>query len=257
MKNLDRRLALPAMLAALAASACNGGIPATGVERSAAPQAAPLTALRPADDTSMLERLTKDVVIGSTVDPKNGDTGPRAVAVVKSKFGLKKGQLLVCNYADASGVPGNGTTIEVLDSKPNGTPAQWAQSNNIKGCVGDALTTVGNQEYAAGQTSGVVAWFDQNGNFKKTFGSPLVRPLSNADAFLTNFYEPEFIFTSDAKTGAIVSLSAGHYGNGKLLQVVTGFAVNKGRGWSALGPSGLSYDKSVDTLYVVDGVDDT
>jgi len=244
---------------ALATSACGGnGAAVTPSALGSTPQfEAPAVAFRPDDNTSLLKKLTKHAVIGSTVDPKNGDTGPRAISIAKSDFGFKQGQLLVCNYADASGKAGSGTTMELFDPKPNSKPVQWAQSNDIKGCVGDAMTTVGNQVYAAGQTSGELAWFDQNGTFKKSYSSPIVMPLGNADAFFTNFYHPEFIYTSDGKTGAIVGLSAGHYGTGRLLEVAKGFEVNKGKGWSILGPSGMAYDKNADTLYIVDGANNT
>ncbi len=245
--------------AALATSACGGnGAAVTPSALGSAPQlGVPAVAFRPDDNTSILKKLTKLAVIGSTVDPKNGDTGPRAISIAKSNFGFKQGQLLVCNYADASGTAGNGTTMELFNPKPNSKPVRWAQSNDIKGCVGDAMTTVGNQVYGAGQTSGELVWFDQNGNFKKRYSSPIVMPLGNADAFFTNFYHPEFIYTSDAKTGAIVGLSAGHYGTGRLLEVAKGFEVNKGKGWGVLGPSGMAYDKNVDTLYIVDGANNT
>ncbi len=256
---LKGRPALLAMTAALATSACGGnGAAVTPNGSGGVPQfGAPAVAFRPADNTSILKKLTKHAVIGSTVDPKNGDTGPRAISVAKSKFGFKEGQLLVCNYADSSGKPGKGTTMEVFDPKPNSKPVQWAQSSDIAGCVGDAMTTLGNQVFGAGQTSGKLAAFDQNGKFKKTYGSPLVMPLSNADAFFTNFYQPEFIYTSDAKTGAIVSLSTGNYGTGKLLEVAKGFEVNKSNGWGILGPSGMAYDKNADALYIVDGANNT
>jgi len=66
----------------------------------------PAAAASPADTTSILKLLTKDVTIGSTVDPANGDKGPRAVTVVQGSGGkLKKGQLLVCNFEDSSGTP--------------------------------------------------------------------------------------------------------------------------------------------------------
>lgn len=245
--------------AALATSACGGnGAAVTPSALGSTPQlGVPAVAFRPNDNTSVLKKLTKHAVIGSTVDPKNGDTGPRAISVAKSNFGFKQGQLLVCNYSDASGKAGNGTTIELFNPKPNSKPAQWAQSNDVKGCVGDAMTTLGNQVFGAGQTSGELAWFDQNGNFKKSYSSPIVMPLSNADAFFTNFYHPEYIYTSDAKTGAIVGLSTGNYGTGQLLEVAKGFEVNKGNGWSILGPSGMAYDKNVDTLYIVDGANNT
>jgi hypothetical protein len=46
-------------------------------------------------------------------------------------------------------------------------------------------------------------------------------------------------------------------------QVISGFATNKGSGWSLLGPSGIQYNSQRtgslcnDTLYIVDGVDNT
>jgi len=250
----------PALLAAaaLATSACGGNGAVTPSSPTGVSQfGAPAFAFRPADTTSMLKKLTKHAVIGSTVDPKNGDTGPRAISTAKSDFGFKKGQLLVCNYADSSGKAGNGTTMEMFNPKPNSKPVHWAQSSDIAGCVGDAMTTLGNQVYGAGQTSGKLAWFDQKGTFKKTYGSPIVTPLGNADAFLTNFYQPEFIYTGDGKTGAIVSLSTGNYGTGQMVEVAKGFEVNKGKGWAMLGPGGLAYDKNVDTLYIVDGSNNT
>lgn len=166
---LNVRPALLAMTAALATSACGGnGAAVTPNAPGGVPQSgAPAVAFRPADNTSILKKLTKHAVIGSTVDPKNGDTGPRALSVAKSKFGFKEGQLLVCNYADSSGKPGNGTTMEVFDPKPNSKPVQWVQSSDIAGCVGDAMTTMGNQVFGAGQTTGELAAFDQNGNFQK------------------------------------------------------------------------------------------
>lgn len=56
------------------------------------------------DTTSVLKKLTKDVVIGSTVDLKNGDQGPRGASVVASAYGgLKKGQIIDCNFEDKTG----------------------------------------------------------------------------------------------------------------------------------------------------------
>ena len=105
------RSILLATVMALATSACggNGAVPSN----AAVAGAAPAGAAPPADTTSILKLLTKNVTIGSTVDPTNGDMGPRAVSVVQYSFGkLKKGQVLVCNFEDSSGTAGNGTTIE-------------------------------------------------------------------------------------------------------------------------------------------------
>lgn len=218
----------------------------------------------PSDTTSILKRLKQDVVIGSTVDPKNGDMGPRAVALVKSTFGLKKGQLLVCNFEDSAGETGKGTTIDVLDPQPHSKPATFTQNSKLEGCDGDAITE-SNEVYGAGMTSGVVPQFDPTGKLSQTYGPPIQAPLADVDAFCGLAYAPENIYVSDSKTGAIVKLSFLPVSSGKAkeTEVVTGFGINKGSGWSVLGPSGMQYDNRRtgtlcnDTLYIVDGVDNT
>src|SRR5580704_15842974 len=111
MPTFNNRVLMLTAGALLATSACGGNatVPSGVVS---APDASSVV---PTDTTPILKKLTKDVEIGSTVDPKNGDMGPRAISVASSNFGLKKGQLLVCNFDDSAGTAGNGTTIEVLD----------------------------------------------------------------------------------------------------------------------------------------------
>jgi hypothetical protein len=248
--------------ALLATSAC-GGNSAVPSSASGAGNPALLlaqsggSAIAPADTTSVLKLLKKDVVIGSTVDPKNGDTGPRAISIVATNFVLKTGQLLVCNFDNKSGTVGTGTTIEVLDPKAGSKPAQFVQSSKIEGCDGDAITS-GNQVYATGLTSKSLAWINQSGTVKKTYGSPIETPLADGEAESPGLYPDQFIFTGDAETGSIVSLIRPPSGAPRILEVVTGFAVNKQSGWSTLGPSGLSYiGGKRDTLYIVDGANNT
>ncbi|HXB82641.1 MAG TPA: hypothetical protein VNU22_04730 [Candidatus Acidoferrum sp.] len=216
------------------------------------------------DMKSILKKLTKDVEIGSTVDSKNGDTGPRAISLVHSTFGLKKGQLLVCNFEDSAGTAGKGTTIEVFDPKPKSKPRTFVQSSKIEGCVGNAAT-VANDVYGAGMASGIAAQFNQSSKFQYSYGSPIEEPLDDADASCGLAYAPEDIYVSDAKTGAVIKLAKPPVSSGPATetQVIAGFAVNKGSGWSALGPSGIQYNATRtgslcnDTLYMVDGVDNT
>jgi hypothetical protein len=115
--------------------------------------------------------------------------------------------------------------------------------------------------------SGVVPQFGPTGKLSQTYGSPIRVPFANADAFCGLAYAPENIYVSDSKTGAIVKLSFLPVSSGKAkeTQVIAGFGINKGSGWSVLGPSGMQYDNRRsksnelcnDTLYIVDGVDDT
>ncbi|MEO6834587.1 MAG: hypothetical protein ABI231_01580 [Candidatus Tumulicola sp.] len=211
-----------------------------------------------------MKKLTTDVEIGSTVDGKNGDMGPRAISLVRSTVGLlKKGQLLVCNFQNSAGAAGKGTTIEILNPKPLSKSVTFTQSSKLEGCDGDAVTET-NDVYGAGMLSGRVSQFDKSGSLKKSYNAYLQVPFADADAFCGFPYAPEDIYISDSKTGSIVKLDfvpvSGHT---TLTQVITGFAVNKGSGWSVLGPSGMQYNSQRtgslcnDTLYIVDGVDNT
>jgi hypothetical protein len=261
MSPFTNRAALLLVGTLLAASACsgNGTVPSSPSSAgSAASQfsGADSNGASPDDNTSILKKLTKQIVIGSTVDPTNGDTGPHGLAVAPTTYGLKKGQLVVCNFADSSGAAGKGTTIDVLDPTTGATPTTFAQSSKIQGCAGDATTT-GDGVYAAGLTSGEVVGFTNKGKKGKTYGSPFVAPLSIVDASNANLYAAEYIFASDANTGSIISFSINLYGNPKPTEIATGFAVNKASGWNVLGPSGLAYYPKKDILYIADGVDNT
>ena len=219
----------------------------------------------PSDTTSILKKLTKDVEIGSTVDPENGDTGPRAISLVRSTFGLKAGQLLVCNFDDSAGTAGKGTTIEVFNPDPHSKPATFTQSTKVEGCDGNAVTA-GNQVYGAGLVSGLVPLFDQTGKLQKSYRSQIHVPFADADAFCGLAYAPEDIYISDSETGAVIKLAfipVSRGGKATITEVVSGFATNKGSGWSVLGPSGVQYNRTRtdnlcnDTLYIVDGVNNT
>jgi len=260
----NRVLALAAgALFATAACAGNATVPTGADSRVSLPDTSSIV---PSDTTSILKKLTKDVEIGSTVDLKNGDTGPRAISLVRSTFGLKKGQMLVCNFDDAAGTAGKGSTIEVLNPRPHSKPVTFTQSSRIEGCDGDAVTAE-NQVYGAGLSSHLVSQFTQVGALKKSYHrSPIQVPFDDADAFCGFPYAPEDIYVADSKAGSIVKVSflpVSRSGKVKMTEVIAGFGVNKGSGWSVLGPSGIQYNSHRtgnlcnDTLYIVDGADDT
>ncbi|MBV9056539.1 MAG: hypothetical protein JO351_07875, partial [Candidatus Eremiobacteraeota bacterium] len=229
----NHRAALVVVAALLATSACGGNnsVPSAGFAGNSTSQAQNRIAPANVDTTSILKRLKKSVVIGSTVDPTNGDMGPTSIYIAGTTLGkLKKGQLVVCNYADSSGTAGNGTTTEILGPQANSQPVTFVADARIKGCDGDALSS-GNYMYAAGHTSGLLAAFTDKGKFYKKYGPPLQAPSSDVDAANPGLYSAEYMFTTDAKTGSIVSFSINNYGNPRPTQVVTGFDVNNGSGW--------------------------
>jgi hypothetical protein len=215
---------------------------------------------RPADMKSVLAHLTKDVVIGSSVDSGNGDQGPRAISIVPRSFDngvLKKGQLLVCNFEDSSGNAGNGTTIEVLNPTPSSTPKRFVQSALIKGCDGAAVNLHGGGDvYGAGLTSGKLVEISKRGAVAKSYGGTIFNaPFADIVTNPAQNFSPLYVYTGTTH-GGIVSVSVGFYGNGKATEVARGFGVSDGS-QGQLAPSGFQYDEGSDTLYIVDGATNT
>jgi hypothetical protein len=251
----------------LTASACNGtGSVPSSVPAANSDGAGSVALASPADTTSVLKLLTKDVTIGSTVDPANGDAGPRAVTVVQAGGGkLKKGQLLVCNFDDKSGTAGNGTTIEQFSPTAGSKPTTFIQNSAIEGCDGSAFSGYGAVTYATGFTSKVMVEINDNGQLKKTYGKPITQPFGDGAGPQLSLYSPDLIFVGNADTGAVDSFSFGAYGTGRGTEIVNGFPVNKGSGWTALGPSlaywcgalpgdgSCPYKNQSDDLFVADG----
>jgi hypothetical protein len=252
---------IPAAVILLAGSACAAhAVPSSGDAVSPALQSSSASAShsRPADTTSILKGLTKDVVIGSTVDPSNGDKGPRALSIAHgSSHGvLTKGQLVFCNFEDSAGNAGNGTTIEALNPTPSSTPARFIQSALIKGCDGAAIHPRDGTVYGAGLTSGKLVEIGKKGAVAKTYSGKLIdAPFSDTIADPAQNFSPLYVYVGTTY-GGIVSISVGFYGNGVATQVAKGFGVSNGS-QGELAPSGLQYDPGSDTLYIVDGVTNT
>jgi hypothetical protein len=254
--------------ALFATSACGGNTTVPTGAYTSQVSAPGASAIIPTDTTSILKKLTKDVEIGSTVDPKNGDMGPRAISLVRSTVGLlKEGQLLVCNFDDSAGTAGKGTTIEILNPDPGSKPKTFTQSTKVEGCDGDAATAT-DQIYGTGLANDLVSHFAPTGTLDKSYRALMHVPFADADAFCGEAYAPEDVYIANSKTGSIVKLAflnVSRSAEVKLTQVIIGFGVNTGSGWSVLGPSGIQYNSTKsgspplcnDTLYIVDGVDNT
>lgn len=242
--------------------------PAAGMDAGADTDAGPgmdaAESVTPDDTTSILKKLKKDVVIGSTIDPKNHDKGPRGVSVARFSYGqLKKGEVLVCNFENSAGDAGKGTTVEKLGPGP-GKPARFVQNSKNEGCADDSVSPASDDVYTAAFTSHLADQFTAKAKLGKTWSKDMQTPFSIADGACVGgggkcLYSSEYIFVGDAGTGGVVDFSVtASLGNPKPTQVVAGFAVNKATGWDALGPSGFSYSPPKNgTLYVADGVDNT
>ncbi|MBV8374224.1 MAG: hypothetical protein JO302_01835 [Candidatus Eremiobacteraeota bacterium] len=264
-----------AAIVALSATACAGLLsghaipPAYGVT-------APLVPERRAagGGTSVLKTLTKQVVIGSTIAP-NGDQNPYGLVVGTATSGkVKKGNLYVCNFNNNANVQGTGTTIVSLAPVAGSAPVLFAQSNLLDGCAVLTMSTLGTaaEMYAAAFSSGLEVTLANGGTIVKSSKKGLKGPFGIAYAVSNAAiasYATTAVYVSDAATGSIV---LAEYCSSAMCTypdkpIVTGFAVNKGKPGSILGPSGLTFDpkncvkiqgrNACGTLYVVDGVTNT
>jgi len=251
---------IPAAVLPLALSACGAPVPSAG--GAVAPAMPVSTAgvwhVKPLDTKSILKLLTKDITIGSSVDAQNGDQAPRSLYIAHGSTNgvLTKGQLVVCNFEDAGGNAGAGTTIEALDPKQGAKPQRFIQDAVLKGCDGDAINPHDGSVYGTGLTSDKLAVIGKKGTVQKTYGGKLFTdPFADLVTDPTQNFSPLYVYVGTTG-GTVVSVSVGFYGNGVATEVAKGFATSKGsQGW--LAPSGFQYDQDDDTLYIADGVSNT
>jgi hypothetical protein len=241
-----------AAIAAMAASGCHGAsmIPA----QSAGSAAQPLGQTLPDNSVSILKMLTKQVVIGSTVDSKFHQLNPYGLTVAPASAGdFKKGDLVVCNFNDKANVQGTGFTIVALHPKPGSKPLLVSSSKTLVGCNALALST-GDDIWAAAFTAndnpvlsptGVLEINIKGKPFDRPFGQIFAQPKGGSPAF----------YATDAGDGTVVRINLGSPFTFDV--IAKGFAINHGKPGSILGPSGLAYDPNGDQLYVVDGTNNT
>jgi hypothetical protein len=242
------------------ATACGGGsgagygpstAPVTSAIRSEADAASSPQAV---DMTSLLQGLKKQVVIGTLVDPKNGAGNPYGLTVVPFTSGkLTAGDLLVCNFNAKSGVQGTGTSIVAIHPKPGAKPIHVSADKTLLGCNAIAI---GNDDYiwAASMVANDNPVLDTSGNlFQNIKGKPFNQPWGQVFAQPKN--APPAYYATNAGNGSIVRINLGAKFTYDV--IATKFPVNHGVPGTALAPSGLAYDASVDTLYFANGKNNT
>ncbi len=244
------RLAIAA-IAAMALSGCHG---ASMIPAQSAGSAAQFGQTVPDKSVSILKMLTKQVVIGSTVDPKFHQLNPYGLTVAPASAGdFKKGDLAVCNFNDKANVQGTGFTIVALHPKPGSKPLLVSSSKTLVGCDALALST-GDDIWAAAFTAndnpvisptGALEINIKGKPFDRPFGQIFAQPKGGSPAF----------YATNAGDGTVVRINLGSKFTYDV--IAKGFAINHGKPGSILGPSGLAYDPNGDQLYVVDGTNNT
>lgn len=194
----------------------------------------------------------KEETIGPAVDPVTHDVNPYGLAYASSSWGdIKAGDLVVCDFNDKQNVQGTGTSILHIGSTPGSKPHHLVNATSLEGCAALALSpddTVWPADFTA-----------NNAPIVSNTGQILTLERSNiwhkpwAIAFSSNQTVPAF-YVANAHSGDIVRIDLTH---NTLTSIITGFAVNAGKAGRILGPSGLNYVASTDTLIVVDGQNNT
>jgi hypothetical protein len=246
----ERRVAVAAIASLLAVGCAHGGamLPPAGSSAQALRQAAP------DKDSSILKLLKKQVVIGSTIDPKLHQLNPYGLSVAPSTTGdFTKGDLVVCNFNDSKNVQGTGYTIVALHPQPGSKPALVSDSKTLVGCAALALSPADDiwaAAFSSDDNPVISASGQLEGNIKgKDFDHPWGQIYAQPKSGSPAFYE------SNAGEGTVVRINLGAKFTYDV--IATGFAVNHGKPGSIFAPSGLAYDANNDTLYVVDGTNDT
>ena len=251
------RLFVAALAAGVIAAGCGGHN--AGMTPSNALPAAPASAgapdLGPQAAVSILKQLTHKVVIGSTIDPSFGQLNPYGLTVAPATNGMfTKGDLVVCNFNASSNVQGTGYTIVALHPTPGSSPTLVAADpTTLTGCNALALAP-NNTIWAAAFVSNGNPIFSASGTLVKNLtGTPFNHPFG--EAFANPKHGTPAFYISNAGDGKIIRVLLD---SSLTTQVIaTGFPVNHGQPGSILGPSGLQYERGTDTLFVVDGANNS
>lgn len=251
---LHQRLAIAAV-AALAVSGCVGHsnlLPGGSMGASAS---SPQRAVRSEDDTSILKKLKKQVVIGSTSDPKYGQLNPYGLTVAPATTGdFTAGDLVVCNFNAKSNVQGTGYTIVALHPTPGSKPLLVSADKKVlTGCAALALgpaddiwaTAFSSNDNPIISASGKLEGDIKNAPFNHPWGQAFAAPTTGSPAF----------YESNAGNGDVIRINLGSKFTYDV--IAKGFRVNHGKPGSIFAPSGLTYDPTGDVLYVVDGQTNT
>jgi hypothetical protein len=246
------RIALSA-IAGLAVAACSHGAGSMLPTQSAATSTAMQEAQLPDSNVSILKMLTKQVVIGSTIDPKFGQLNPYGLTVAPITSGkYTKGDLVVCNFNDKKNVQGTGFTVVALHPKPGSKPILVSSSKTLVGCDALALgpfDDIWAAAFTANDDPVISAQDSLESNLKgKPYDRPWGQIFAQPKSGTPSFYE------GNAGDGTVVRIDALTF----TAQVIAkGFAVNHGKPGSIFAPGGLAYNPVGDILYIVDGTNNT
>jgi hypothetical protein len=214
-------------------------------------------------------------LINSSTIPANGDLNPYGVAFVPAGFptggAIGPGDVLVSNFNNSGNLQGTGTTIVQLrpagSLAPPGTAVTFFTSklaglSTALGVLRAGLVVVGNVPTADGTINtigqGALQIIDRNGRAVQTFTDPqfLDGPW---DLAFNDGGDTAHIFVSNVLNGTVSRLDVTVTGSRLKVThktlIATGYTHVPNGAALVLGPTGLAYDGTSDTLYVASTAD--
>jgi len=227
----------------LSCTATSGGMAATG-------------SMAVMVSASILSTLTMMTSIGSTVDPTEHGGNPYGLALATSTAGLiTAGDLIVCNFNDgATNTQGAGTTIVGLHPAAGATPYRIAQSPILQGCNALAMLPDGSIS-ASAYTANQSALVAPTGALSTPFAADTFHNPWGVAYVAANGANPAALYVANAD-GSIVRINLDGDAQTDVTQIASGFC-GSGQPGAIFAPAGLTYDASIDTLYIVDTSSDS
>jgi hypothetical protein len=208
---------------------------------------------------SILSQLQTITAIGSSIDPaapasaQGGNPYGLTIAPVTSGL-ITAGDLIVCNFNNTAGMQGEGTTIVGLHPVAGATPYQIAQSAALQGC--NALALLSDDSIAtAAYEANTLPLVSSTGTLSSPFASePFAFPWGAAFVAASSSTPAALYVTNVGSGGGTASIDRIEL-NGDVptgfTEIAKGFC-GAGTPGAIYAPAGLTYDPSIDTLYVVD-----
>ena len=209
------------------------------------------TSVTVADSILSMLSVAGMTTIGSTIDPVSADYNPYGLTLAPATAGLiTQGDLVVCNFnAGMQTQQGTGTTVIGLHPTAGAMPYRISQSADLQGC--NALTLLPDDSISA-------AAYTANENPLVTAAGVVGTPFSTdvfahpwGEAYVAaNGTNPAALYVSNVD-GSIDRITLDGDTQSAFTQIASGFCTS-GTPGAIFAPSGLTYDASIDTLYIVD-----
>ena len=200
---------------------------------------------------SILSTLKTITTIGSTVDPIEHGGNPYGLGIAPVTSGLiTAGDLIVCNFNDgATNTGGLGTTVIGLHPAVGSSPYRIAQSAQLEGCGGLSVFPDDSISVTAFSSS-LVPLVSPSGTVSNPFGAYVFHGAWG-QAYVTPTGGQPALYVSNQLNGTIDRIALNGDAPSGFTEIATGFC-GSGTPGSVFTPAGLTYDASIDTLYVVD-----